>query len=123
MRIDKFAAEQTGISRSDAKELIKRRKITVNGALVTSADMHVDPEKDEIIIGGKPILYRQYMYIMLDETMARESLPNSASASFAATSALLTIRQITRVSLCFMTALFMNWRAKYMSSVAITAAP
>lgn len=67
MRIDKFAAEQTGISRSDAKELIKRRKITVNGALVTSADMHVDPEKDEIIIGGKPILYRQYMYIMLNK--------------------------------------------------------
>lgn len=47
MRIDKFVAEQTGISRSDAKELIKRRKITVNGASVTSADMHVDPEKDE----------------------------------------------------------------------------
>ncbi len=67
MRIDKFAAEQTGISRSDAKELIKRRKITVNGASVTSADMHVDPEKDEIIIGGKPILYRQYMYIMLNK--------------------------------------------------------
>ena len=67
MRIDKFAAEQTGISRSDAKELIKRRKITVNGAPVTSADMHVDPEKDEIIIGGKPILYRQYMYIMLNK--------------------------------------------------------
>ena len=67
MRIDKFAAEQTGISRSDAKELIKRRKITVNGAPVASADMHVDPEKDEIIIGGKPILYRQYMYIMLNK--------------------------------------------------------
>ena len=67
MRIDKFAAEQTGISRSDAKELIKRRKITVNGAPVTSADMHVDPEKDEIIIGGKSILYRQYMYIMLNK--------------------------------------------------------
>ena len=67
MRIDKFAAEQTGISRSDAKELIKRRKITVNGASVTSADMHVDPEKDEIIIGGKSILYRQYMYIMLNK--------------------------------------------------------
>lgn len=67
MRIDKFAAEQTGISRSDAKELIKRRKITVNGASVTSADMHVDPEKDEIIISGKPILYRQYMYIMLNK--------------------------------------------------------
>ncbi len=67
MRIDKFAAEQTGISRSDAKELIKRRKITVNGAPVTSTDMHVDPEKDEIIIGGKSILYRQYMYIMLNK--------------------------------------------------------
>lgn len=67
MRIDKFAAEQTGISRTEAKELIKRRQIIVNGSPVLSGDVRIDPENDEIIIGGKHILYRQYMYIMLNK--------------------------------------------------------
>lgn len=67
MRIDKFAAEQTGISRTEAKELIKRRQIIVNGSPVLSGDVQIDPQNDEIIIGGKHILYRQYMYIMLNK--------------------------------------------------------
>ena len=67
MRIDKFAAEQTGISRADAKALIKRRQIIVNGVPVSSGDVHVDPENDEIIIGGKHIIYREHLYIMLNK--------------------------------------------------------
>ena len=57
MRIDKFAAEQTGISRSEAKELIKRRLILVGGTPVTSCDVHIDPERDEVTVCGKPVLY------------------------------------------------------------------
>lgn len=67
MRIDKFAAEQTGMSRADAKAMIKRRQITVNGTPVTSGDVHVDPENDEIFIGGKHIIYREHLYIMLNK--------------------------------------------------------
>ncbi len=67
MRIDKFAAEQTGMSRSDAKNLIKRRQITVNGETVRSGDMQVNPETDDVVISGKHILYRKYMYIMLNK--------------------------------------------------------
>ncbi|MBQ5332321.1 MAG: rRNA pseudouridine synthase [Oscillospiraceae bacterium] len=67
MRIDKFAAEQTGISRADAKALIKRRQIIVNGSPVMSGDVHIDPENDEIIISGKHINYREHLYIMLNK--------------------------------------------------------
>ena len=67
MRIDKFAAEQTGISRADAKAMIKRRQIIVNGSPVLSGDVHIDPENDEIIIGGKHINYREHLYIMLNK--------------------------------------------------------
>lgn len=67
MRIDKFAAEQTSISRSEAKELIKRRQILINGTPVTSCDIHIDPERDEVTVCGKPVLYRKYMYIMLNK--------------------------------------------------------
>ncbi len=67
MRIDKFAAEQTGISRADAKSLIKRRQIIVNGSPVSSGDIHLDPANDVIIIGGKNINYREHLYIMLNK--------------------------------------------------------
>lgn len=67
MRIDKFAAEQTGISRADAKAMIKKRQIIVNGSPVLSGDVHIDPQKDEIIIGGKHIYYREHLYIMLNK--------------------------------------------------------
>ncbi len=67
MRIDKFAAGQTGISRSEVKELIKRRQIAVNSSPVISCDVHIDPEKDRVSICGRDILYRKYIYIMLNK--------------------------------------------------------
>lgn len=67
MRIDKFISEQAGVSRSDAKALIKKKEITVNGVAVKSADAKIDPEKDMIAIGGKVLAYRQFMYIMLNK--------------------------------------------------------
>lgn len=67
MRIDKFVSEQAAISRSDAKAMIKKGQITVNGITVKSGDMKLDPEKDSVTVGGKEINYRQFMYIMLNK--------------------------------------------------------
>lgn len=67
MRLDKFVSEQTGISRSDTKKLIKRREITVNGSCALSPEMKIDPENDNICHRGQPILYRKYIYIMLNK--------------------------------------------------------
>ena len=67
MRIDKFVSEQGGISRSDAKTMIRKGQILVNGTAVKSADAKIDPEKDIITINGKDVTYRQFMYIMLNK--------------------------------------------------------
>lgn len=67
MRIDKFVSEQAGVSRSDAKAMIKKAQISVNGVSVKSADMKIAPGEDRITIGGKEIIYRQFMYIMLNK--------------------------------------------------------
>ena len=67
MRIDKFTAEQAGVTRSQAKELIKKGKVTVNGAVIKAADHSVDPEKDEITVNGRAVLYKKYIYIMLNK--------------------------------------------------------
>lgn len=67
MRLDRFVSEQAGLSRSDAKALIKRSEITVNGKAVRNADAKLDPEKDIVAVRGKQIRYRQYLYIMLNK--------------------------------------------------------
>ena len=67
MRIDKFVSEQGGISRSDAKALIRKKQILLNGAPVKSADVKIDPEKDTVSVNGKRLVYRKFMYIMLNK--------------------------------------------------------
>ncbi len=67
MRIDKFISEQAGISRSDAKAMIKKGQVYVNGMPVRSADLKVDPDNDEVKAGGKELTYRRFMYIMLNK--------------------------------------------------------
>ncbi len=67
MRIDKFISEQALVSRSDAKTMIKKGLITVNGTVIKSADMKIDPEKDIIAAEGKELSYRKFMYIMLNK--------------------------------------------------------
>ena len=41
--------------------------ITVNGAVVKSADMKVDPEKDIITLNGSEISYKKHIYIMMNK--------------------------------------------------------
>ncbi len=67
MRIDKFISEQAGVSRSDAKTMLKKGQILINGSIVKSADTRLDPEKDIVTISGKEISYRKFMYIMLNK--------------------------------------------------------
>lgn len=67
MRLDKFLSEQGNFSRSEAKELIKKGRVTVNGALAKASDMKLDPENDTVAVDRKHILYRKYMYIMLNK--------------------------------------------------------
>lgn len=67
MRIDKFLSEQANISRSDAKAMIKKALVTVNGTAVRAADMQIDPDKDKVTLRGKELVYRQFLYIMLNK--------------------------------------------------------
>lgn len=66
-RLDKFLSNQLNISRSDAKELIKKRLIAVNGVTAKLFDMKIDPERDAVSSEGKEIKYREHIYIMLNK--------------------------------------------------------
>lgn len=66
-RLDKFLSNQLGITRSEAKELIKKRVVTVNGTVGKLFDMKIDPEKDVVSSEGKEITYRKHIYIMMNK--------------------------------------------------------
>lgn len=67
IRIDKFVSEQAGITRSEAKTAIKKKQVTINGNIVKSADVKLDTEKDIVAYSGKELIYREFMYIMLNK--------------------------------------------------------
>ena len=67
MRLDKFLAEQNLGSRSQVKELIKKKSVTVNGKVVTAPEFSVVPETDEITCMGKKLSYSQFEYFLLNK--------------------------------------------------------
>lgn len=60
-------SNQLGVTRSEAKELIKKRVVTVNGTVGKLFDMKIDPEKDIVCSDGKEITYRKHIYIMMNK--------------------------------------------------------
>ena len=55
IRIDKFLSQMQVATRSESKNLIKMKRITKNGALVTDGGEKCDPQKDCICLDGHPI--------------------------------------------------------------------
>ena len=64
MRLDKFLTQTGELSRSEAKQKIKKGSITVNGEIVKKPEIKVSAE-DIVCIDGKSITYEEYRYIML----------------------------------------------------------
>lgn len=67
MRIDKLLAHSGFGSRKEVKKLLKSQLVWVNDEPVTSPKIHVDPDEDEITVGGEPIHYQEYVYFMLNK--------------------------------------------------------
>ena len=67
MRIDKFLVEMGVSTRSEAARAAKRGEISVDGVTIKKPDLHIDPEKCEVIFRGVKIEYAKYVYIMLNK--------------------------------------------------------
>lgn len=65
LRLDKILADTGRWSRKEAKELVKRRRVRVNGVLASSAEDKYDPEGLELTVDGEPVFHQTYTYIML----------------------------------------------------------
>ena len=66
-RIDKIIASQGLYSRSDVKYMVNRKRITIDGKVVTSASQKADVDKNEILLDGKPFVVKKQIYLMLNK--------------------------------------------------------
>lgn len=67
MRLDKILAHMGYGTRSELKRLTKSGAITVNGAKVKDSGMQVNPRSDLIQVNGEKVIYREYVYLMLNK--------------------------------------------------------
>ena len=67
MRIDKFLSNMGIASRTESSRAARLGQILVNGVAVKKADIHIDPDKDEVMFCGRPIMYRKYTYILMNK--------------------------------------------------------
>lgn len=54
-------------SRKEVKQLLKQKAVTVDGDIVKDAAMHVDPMKQEVVVFGERVEYKEYVYYMLNK--------------------------------------------------------
>ena len=66
MRLDRFLANAGYGTRKEVKELIKAKRISVNGDFKVKDSQSVDYNKDEICIDGEKIEYKEFFYILLN---------------------------------------------------------
>ena len=67
IRIDKFLSSQLGVSRGDAKKLLRGGRVTVNGSPAAKAEQAVDPGADLVAVDGKALIYKKHLYIMMNK--------------------------------------------------------
>ena len=66
-RLDKIISNLGYGSRKDVKSFAKKGLIEVDGIIVKDNGMIVDTEKSTIKINGEEILYRKYIYLMMNK--------------------------------------------------------
>lgn len=65
-RLDKILSTQLNISRTDAKQVIKKGRVSVNGIPAKSGDVKV-ADADIVAVDGNKISYSRFVYIMMNK--------------------------------------------------------
>lgn len=66
-RLDKIISAGGGVSRSDARKLILKSKVTVNQKTVRDIAFKVDPNEDIIALNGEKISYKKHLYLVMNK--------------------------------------------------------
>lgn len=66
-RLDKVLANMGYGSRKDVKKFIKDGRVKVNNSIICNNEFKVNPYEDEIFLGEEEVLYREYIYLMMNK--------------------------------------------------------
>ena len=66
MRLDKYLAETAQCTRSEAKTMLQKGRVTVNGTVCKKGDTQLK-EADVVSVDGRPLKYQKFVYIMLNK--------------------------------------------------------
>lgn len=66
-RLDKVISSQLGYSRKEVKELIKRKRVSVNNQLVNVSDYKVNLDTDTISVDNQELTIKKYLYLILNK--------------------------------------------------------
>ncbi len=66
-RLDKVVAVATGESRKTARGMILRGRVSVNDTTVIDIGFKVNTDKDTVLLDGKKITYKKFIYVMINK--------------------------------------------------------
>ncbi|WP_298833083.1 pseudouridine synthase [uncultured Planococcus sp.] len=67
MRIDKYLSNMGFGSRKEVKILLKTKAVEVNGEVVRDPKVHVDEHADQVLVGGEPVAYSEFIYLLMNK--------------------------------------------------------
>lgn len=67
MRLDKYLTETRGMTRSEAKQYLKKGRVTVDGMVEKKPEKKIDPENVTVLVDGELCQYAQFHYFMLNK--------------------------------------------------------
>lgn len=67
IRLDKFVSNLGKGSRKEVKNSVRKGLISVNGHVVNSPEIIIDPEKDRVFFCGEKLFYDGKVYIMMNK--------------------------------------------------------
>lgn len=67
LRLDRMLSSLGIGTRKDIRKILSSQELTVNSVRVKNPALKVDTEKDKLMFGGKPLVYKEYSYIMMNK--------------------------------------------------------
>lgn len=67
IRLDRYLSNQAGLTRSQAREALKSKRVCVNGKTEKDFDFRIDPNTDHVKLDDNDISYSEFIYIMMNK--------------------------------------------------------
>lgn len=67
LRLDKILSHMGWGTRKEIKKMMKKGLVTVEGKVITDPALKVRPQDMKIIVAGEPVIYREFIYLMMNK--------------------------------------------------------